>query len=773
MKYVKINIRLNKMVVIKLTNKNNTPYGVLSVGYNDNIFIDGVIYNNIIDYVTKEYNLKLAQPYKLSLDNAWIGMEKNLINKALKKAIDSKLKTIPYFEDELLKTDNKNILYASSSVVFGVNKKTNIGENLYGIWLTYFRNILGEDSSKMFYNRYIFDRLLTVAIYQEPLDTYLDMARNGFGLNYIINVLMKKYGKSIDLPSEEIIENIRKLQQNNKYYIENNTAEEIIINVIKNKLRDVKTTNIKKLRSKIFENFLKNIFKKNNINYDIKTFIKKLDKNEYLYSVDRVFEAYLETLENGDIPENKDYYIPSDNEILNLENLEIQKNKNNNINLDKKFYVEENNSKLSMLNDEILFDVDGKFFPTIYHYVIYRVGHLILGMEPYNMIFNPETNTFYRLDESKQFLKDNIINFKNFHFKQRLIYALNAKVNQKPYIIDFIKSIGDHKFITSEFYPEEVELFYKEIQQNISWVNIFSIRGNIIDYIDNDSFFLFIQREMFNSFVNILNITTPMDYSYKNIINIYEHFFGSIPGIITNSSINNNLKITNIQHLSEDLGLNFSQQTCLFLKNKFVDRILNAENCAKILFDNTDIIYMTKFLIIESRHKIFSGAFLDENRIYPSIYSKYTLALSKILNAITICSNKKDLKTTKENIDKAYLILTTSYDLNDFKISDKVQQDNSIELLSDEDLQEDQNIEEDEEVEPINVEYGDLNDEEDDVYNDLMYAPDNFKMNADDMSVVILNHLKTNNQQLDYINNKAKELFLDPNKNMYRIHLYQ
>lgn len=762
------------MVAIKLTNKNNTPYGVLSVGYNDNIFIDGIIYNNIIDYVTKEYNLKLAQPYKLSLDNAWVGMEKNLINKALKKAIDSKIKTLPFFEDELLKTDNKNIIYISDSNVFGLNNKTKKGENLYGIWLTYFRNILGENSSKMFYNRYIFERLLSTAIYQEPLDSYLEMSRNGFGLSYIIKILMDKYGKSIDLPSEDIIENVRKLRKSNQYYIENNTAEEIIINVIKNKLREVKTVNLKKLRSKIFENFIKNIFKKNNISYDINTFIKKIDKNEYFYSMDRVFEAYLKSVEAEEIPENKDFYIPSEDDILDLENLTIKKNINLNKNIDKNYYVDEKISKLSMINDEILFDVDGKFFPSIYHYVIYRVGHLILGMDPYNMIFNPETNTFYRLNESKLFLKENIIKFKDFHFKQKLLYGLNSKINQKPYIIDFLKSIGDHKFITSEFYPQEVELFYNEVKQKINWIDIFSIRGNVIDFVDNDSFFLFTQREMFNSFVNIINIVTPMDYSHKNIIFIYENFFGNIPGVITNNYINNDLDITNLQQLSEDLGINFSKQTCYFLKNKFIDRILNAEKCAKILFKNTNIIYMTKFLIIESRYKIFNGAFIDENRIYPSIYSKYSLALSKLLNATTICNNKKELKTTKENIDKSYLILTTSYDLNDFKVTDTIQQD-VIELVNDDLQLDDLQLDEEEEgLEPINIEYGMEEDQdEEDIYNDLMYAPDSYTMNADDMSMLILNHLKTDRQQLEYFHRKTKELFQDPNKNMYRINLYQ
>lgn len=757
--------------MIKISNQNTVPYGVLSVDYNDNFFVNK-LYKNVIDYTTSEFNIKLTKPYKLSLDNVWISLEKNKIFTALKESIDAKIKSLPSFSELLLQSENKNIIYKTDNNVFGVDNKFK-GENLYGKFLTYYRNILNNESSNVFYKKYVLEQYLKYAIYNEKLDEYISMAQNGFNLDYIISKLQEKYPE-LYIQSESVVKQLKETTRESEHY-ENLPTETIILKVIKNKLRDVKVTNTIKLKQKIFRTYLKNIFIKKKINYDLETFIKKMDTSEGLS--EKVFESYLEDVSKGLIPPNTEIYIPTEEEIKSAENLQLlytnksSSKKIDSTNINNNNLIIDNNNKLSMFDDEFLFKVEDKFFPSIYHYVLYKVGGLILGEDPYNIVHNSENNTFYRLHDSKNILKNKIISFKNTYFPNKLIEGLRLKINQKPYLLDYIKSVGNNKIITTDFYSAEVGNFYNDLNKNTNWNIVMNSRGNVIDYIDSDSFFIFTQKEMFESFANILTIVNPGNNKHSTILLVYENFFGNIPGTIIDIE-NKNLDYKNIKDLSKKYNVNLSDESCSFLKNVFVHRILSAEKCSKILF-NTDIIYMTKFLIIESRYKIFTGAFLDERRIYTDIYAKITLAMAKVINSVFLSDKKPNLLTNsqsifKQNIEKAYDILSSfkmleseQFNVEDnLNLEDYQKSDDENESIIDED---DDSREE--------IDYVTL-DPEENLYNDLVYGNDEI-MDVNIMAMEILALYEISDKTMEFFTLKCVELFNNPNKNTYRINLYQ
>lgn len=774
-------------MIVNVSNKNDIPYGVFSSGYIDQFLLHGVTWSSIIEYVAsingKKYNIQ--EPYDLNLRKLWDSLEHEKINKALQIGIDAKASVDPEFEGILLSSEARPILYVSPDSYLGVDLSNKEGDNIYGKWLTNYRNLIIEGNPDVFYNSYILERLLSVAINFEPLDKYLEMARNGIGIRPLISLLNDKY--KIDLPSRETVEEIRAFTVKDYSY----KPEEIILQVMKNKIRSVRVRNLNLFRNKVFESFVTGVIQK----YDIKSkysaaeFIRKMNPDERLYSIDRVYDAYLKDPNKNLTPS---VYIPTNQEINNIENLQQQGVTDKIPTHSKTNYalVDSRTSKLSLKDDRFVFTVEGKTFPSLAHYIIYQMGTLIESniFDPYNMIKNQENGTFYRLEESKKYLENNLEQFYENAVTKKLNEAFVQRF-QRGYLRDYIKSVGDNNNIrVNDFNVKLYSDLLNQYNNSISYKSVMKLRGEVKNFLDTDDFFIFIQKEMFESFINILMIATPNMNSHSTVKKVYEQFFGNIPGTIHNlltcPTKLENINIDNLSILNYQIGNLLSDQSLTFLKDKFIQRILNAELLAHKLF-KTNIIYMAKFLILEARFRLHNGAFINPNMSYNRINSKEYLALAKVSNAIAVCNDYKVL--LKEHVERAFNILNNTFPTINIGVkTSNIQPTNEafgkigeqgaivLENASECDincrscspeLEDNDDNDSENEIEGYET-------DESDGLDDLMYADDLESTNADSMASYIFNNLKPSREVKIYIDEKAKDLYYSKTKNVYRINLY-
>lgn len=762
------------MVIIK--NKSEIPYGVFCNSYNDGLTLEGKNWTNLIDFITAPYG-NVSEPIDTNFRKMWESLQKNKINEAIKKAIDAKSIVDPEFEGILLSAENRPILFISEDSYLGVDLYSFQGENVYGKWLTNYKHILMENNSVVNYNIYVLNRFLNMAINYEPLDNYLAMAIKGAGVRKINQVLYTKYGNMIDIPSIEVVEKTRLLTLNEFKY----KAEEIILNVMKNKIRKVRVNNLNSYRYKIFRTVVKNIMKENNLQYDVDKFIKKMDLNEREYSVDRIYQGYTQKVLGNEIPIiDPDLYIPNLTDVTRVESLNV-KGVENNLPLKNNYaLVDSATSRLSLKDDRYIFTVDGKSFPSISHYIIFNIGTLIKGYDPYAMIYNNKTQTFSKIKESTKFLEDNLETFEEFHFKStRLEAGIKQRINQHPYLIDYLKIIGDTNInVCNDISSVKTNAVLNNIKNSIHWRAVLSKSGSVLNHVDDDDFFIFIQKEMFESFINVLTIIYPGDLSHKNVLKVYEYFYGNIPGTLHENNVNFTVNYENIKQMSKTMNVLLSEKSCEFLKRQFLNRILTAETMSKNLF-KSDSLFMTKFLIIESRYKMFTGQFLDRKRTYKN-KSLESLAFSKVINAIASTLDFNVL--TEAIVDKAFTILSGGsnvlfYDKTPVRVYEKLDNNKKINLSEDfieEDFIEENQDKDEEDTDDENREQNfDDDEEEDDDYDDLMFAPQNAYLDADEISISIINNLHPSKQVRKYLAEKVDELFNYRNKNIYKINMWQ
>lgn len=773
----------------RIDNKKDAPYGIFHVGYGDPFQVDGKFYNNVIDYITREYG-RIEEPYDVSLEEMWRYFENSAINRAIQEGIDAKASVDTVFDGLLLSSETRPIKYQSENTYLGVGADGR-GENVYGKWLVNYRNNLMDNNSSAFYNVYVLDRLLKVAINHESLEKYLQMARQGMGVKSMINVLYQKYGELIDIPNREVIEQIRVQTKQAFVY----RSEDVVLNVLKSKLRQTRAANLGAFRYKIFQIFVKNVAKKYNVEYDPVKFITLMDKSERDYSIDRVFEGYrIKVLDGATQSVVPDKYIPTSEDVNKYEAETAKGFSENplpNENATNVALVDHNTSRLSLKDDRIVFQVRDKKFPTIAHYIIYKTAGLINdpNFDPYGLIYDKNSNGFYRLEDSNRFLSDSVRAFKTHHFDNATIEGLGARVDQQPHLRDFLKSVTDDEYlIIRGFKNQLVSDFYNRAKQNIPWKSVMNQKGDVVDFIDSDDFFVFVQNEMLISFLNILTISTPANFSRENIMKVYETFYGSIPGTLDDSA-DFSSSIANLVDTGKSLGVSIDRNSYEFLKKKFVARILAAERLAKTNFKDTNVVFMTKFMIVESRYRIFSGALLDE-RYDHSDGSKEGLAMAKVINNIAQCNDFNVM--TKDHVDRAFAILngdpTKVYAVNlidNVYVNKMIDTKTNMAVEPEEPFQEypvdipveavDEEIDAGEEREIEGYDERPESDDEDDRggYNDLMFAPSGPRINPRALADRIAMRLNPSPQVLKYLRQKVDELRKSNVRNVYRINLYQ
>ncbi|CCA61451.1 hypothetical protein AV955_gp094 [Diadromus pulchellus ascovirus 4a] len=623
------------MVIIR--NKESVPYGILSNFYETELVLDGEKWNNVIDYVAFVKNKRYSVQDSGGLAKVWRNLIQDLTAKAVRLGIDAKANAQPAFARALLETGTKPIMYASNDPFLGINMASREGLNIYGKWLVNYRNILSSETPDVFYNAYVLSRFLNTAIYKEPLDRYLQLARQGATLRYLNDLLYRRYGNVVDIPSLETVENIR-LSTRQQVSLK---PEEIILRVRRDRIRNVKKENGAVLANQLFRTLVQEVMDANNISYSLDLFMRKIDKKTLNYLSDRVSRSYEVRLAEGKTPRfETDLYIPTDQEIrLAEEDSPIATF----VNPDLEVVVDPDDSILSMKDDSTVFTVNGRDFPSINHLMVFVVGGLI-DMDPYLMVFNPQNQLFYSGTDSLRFLNDNLDKYIEQTNKMRLLTALNAKIVTFPFIKDIVKTLDNAPLYVEDVESEITNGFYSELKDSTSWAEVFANRGSVSDYLASDAFFVFIQKEMMESFMNILvNVSEKRDL--VTVKKVYEIFYG------VNSFDKQRTGGVPMACIVKHSGL--PETACAFLNERFVNRILAAEDVAKKAM-KSDIVFGTKFVIMNTRTRMANGEFADPD-YYNTANSKERLALAKVTSACLAVSGRK--LVTADDILRAYNIL--------------------------------------------------------------------------------------------------------------------
>lgn len=714
------------------------PNGKFSVDYVKPFCIENKCYNSVLNFVIEPLanNFIISKPYEKSVEILWQNLERQKMLEAINKGIEIKSRLDPEFEGLVLSAENKTIQYLSENNFLGVDFVTKTGYNLYGKILTSYKDRIIKKESDVYYNIFLLDRLAKKAINYEDMDKYLQMARKGYGILNIIDVLYDKYGTMVDIPSKETASGITQRMKLDQSY----KPEEIILSVIKSKIRVVRMQNIKSLQYKIFSKFLTNVMIKHSIDYDILEFIKKIDKSELDGMIDKLYTAYYNNkLSNVYIDEN--IYIPTEDSIDKYESMNATGYENKLETEGSYAIVDSRTSRLSLKDDRVVLPIDGKNFLSIGHYIIYNLGTIIENFDPYTLIVNPEDKLYLRYDHSRINLMNILSDYKKSFIKERLLIGLKTQFSNQS-LFDFLKLTSNDRLIVQGFENKIVSDTLKHIRDTSEWKY-----RNGIDL--EDAFFVQLQKDMYESFISIVNIITPGNYTYENIKLIYNQFFGNINGIIDdkyNVKPKNKLIIDKLPEKSKN-----------FLYVKFLNRIYCAEELAKKQF-NTDIDIGVKFLILNSQHRIVTGGFLDTSRTR-GITSLERLAMAKSLKYISTILETDFI--TKSDIDKSFAILNNTH-TNLLIVEDLTapfETNNEKNSTNDNDS--------DSEKEPDDYK---SDEESDDEYGDLMFG---YSDDVDDMATSILENMSITENLLAYFEKKTLELYNSKNKNLYRIHLLQ
>jgi hypothetical protein len=640
-----------------IRDEGDIPFGPISNGYKTSIVIDNQKWTSVIDYISTVHGKRYCvdKPYYKTVPAIWDSLEKENINKAIQIGIDVRSKIDPEFEGSLLSSGTKPILYKSSNAYLGSGSDGREGENVYGKWLTSYRNVIIQNNPGTYYEAYILNRFLNIAIEYEPLHQYLDMARSGAGLRYLNSTLYGKYSKLVDIPQKSVIENIRAMSKQEFNY----NPEEIILNVMKKRTRSIQTNNLRTYKYKVFVNFVQHVIRKYGIDYYAPKFAKELDAYERDVMIENVYDFWIS--DHRGVP---DLYIPSDEDVRFAESETMRGIINPLPESERYSIVDEDASRLSIKSDKVPLDIEGLVFPSIYHYMIFSVAKLIEGVDPYSFVRNSRNNLFFSPNDSKRILDEQIANYKDFLFgKPRLEVAINAKFLQHDYMKELLKMCGGVRVM--DYMQTESSRIINTIYGNIEWEPLFFKRGNVLDHLDTDDFMVFLQADMVESFLNILNTVSPNDTSDEKVVCVYNEFFDNIPGVYRNINREYNAAVADngaFETMCRNIDANLSSKSCAFLKSRFVSRINAAQSMVQKVFklNKTPIeevpLFLTKFLIIEMRAKIADGVFINPAIRYSRAHSKEELAMANVIQKICTCNNNKVL--SYENVERAYHLLT-------------------------------------------------------------------------------------------------------------------
>lgn len=791
--------------MLTVQSKSDRPFGIFHNSFKDEFIMENITWETISDYVLHEYGGKnLQEPLSINMDVLWLELEKTIVNSAFQAAITAKASIDPNFEGLLLSADSKSILYISENKFFGTDLSGNNGENIYGKWLTNYKNQISEENPQVFYNFYVLNKLLKKAIELEPLDHYLNLARNGYGSQALIRVLNEKYGNIVEIPTRELIETIR-VEDNVKAFLIK--PEEIILNVIQAKIREVRKRNLEAFKIQILHQYLEKTINNMGVKYDIQTFFTQIEPAEREQMLETVYEQYM-LEETKKIHPN--LYIPSQEDVEKYESLDLQGFTNPLPYKDHYAFVDETTSRLSMADDKYILDIEGKQYPTIHHYIIYKIAHLIKDpkFDPYSLVLDKTTGLFIPLHISQKSLSEYLMQFKNHYFSGRIVNAIYEKVNTKPYIADYIKASRPRIKVADDIIPHVSSKVYTELFHKIPWGDVMHTRGSVLDYIDTDPFFIHLQTEFLESFLSVVVISTPGNFTYENIKKTYDNFWGKITGTVKNLTIKNyDGDVSLFQEIGRKFNIILDENSCKFLKSNFVSRIVAAEDLSRDIF-KSNIIYLTKFMIIESQYRMFSGAFIDYTRDYTDFFSIELLAMVNVINFIANCNGYKILQ--KEHILRAYKILTTSkldariiypnykdkinikksihenheLPLDLLSVTKKIDENKRKKIIVKETENNEYNPEDNVEfLEPEVIDnldeemvleyYGDELEDgnlDEEYYGELMFGSKN--LTAEVIIAGILKSLQTSRENYKLLIDKTRELQNSKHKNMYRIHLW-
>jgi predicted NAD-dependent protein-ADP-ribosyltransferase YbiA (DUF1768 family) len=450
-------------IVIK--HANDKPFGPLRNDYKSDLFIDGKRWNSVNNYVYanllpsidfRKKSIEHVNPSNVekSYYEVKFEIDKSTLSSAIKIGIESKLSVDNQFRQALLDTAGNTILYLSKNNYLGYGNGKGF-VNTYGIWLEHFRTSMLWSKAQVgrhptlkddqIYDSYLAEKGLKLALHYENLDKYLkiDSVSNteSEGMVQIIKALIKKYGREkifvIDRETALALQRRRHIEPITK-------ATNLIRYIRKTSIRDVKNTNLQKLKERIFEAFVDDLmdssyddeeFERGDAGYDDKRAIMKnqfktisiAEKNSLIQRTMKLYEA-------GALNQKvmtkanlifKDIYIPSSTEINQYENdtvpIPVAKPKNPHVdepaldfnelkvqfmgggqyvsmnlgmtwvypNFEDKPITFGNNilehkfewDLLSPANDSVMLRIEDKLYPSISHYLIVRIAQTIPGYE--------------------------------------------------------------------------------------------------------------------------------------------------------------------------------------------------------------------------------------------------------------------------------------------------------------------------------------------------------------------------------------------------------
>lgn len=760
-------------------NKYSVPFGVLANDSNVGFTFNGEFYDNVNNFVSTINGSRyiLDPPEDKSLRLAWDKEISILTQRGIEEGIRVKSVLDPEFDNELLKTNGLPLLYTTENQITGISPTTKTGYNLYGKCLEKYRDEIAANNPKYFYNSYLLQHYLTAAIFNEPIEPFLGMVYEGADIHYLLRILSERYGTRTDVLSVEAVENIRLNQQSSSPPLK---LEDNIRQVMAKNMRQVRIVNLKKFSYRVLLASMRSNLESKGVQADDISFqVRKLvEENE------NILVEIMKQYDQGKLPEaaqqiRPEFYIPSIEQVNQAEKWVINPIKTVPIQDNGVFKIQDND-KLGMKNGKVMLTIQGKQFPTIQHYMVYVVGKLNPEMDSYLMIFNPKDNKFYHPDDATRFLSDNLdVYIENTNAKN-LKTALSLKFNENKFLKDIIVSIGDVEQIDIRgLMSKDTNDFYMQMRNSLNISNFLVERGSVINFLEKDDFFKHCIFDMFFSFMSIQKYCTDKK-SIDSVIKVYNSFFGSINGI-EDGSVKTNIKM-------KLPGVN--KQVSDYLLGKFVFRILKAETMARHIF-KSDYIFLTKFIIIDSRRKIFEGAFNEPiSRNDP--FGKTRLAMAKVCRNIVNCNDNgyisKDvvlsafeilsvpLKIPRKflNVAQKEYISGLNIEPETYEYNEEIKNQEVYDIETLEEREEGDQADEEDLFGDDDYEYEDEDQNQILYENDIMYGVND--VSDSDMASDIMLEMKTefNDDEAvrKYFNRKVEQLHNMYEKNSYRINLF-
>jgi predicted NAD-dependent protein-ADP-ribosyltransferase YbiA (DUF1768 family) len=501
---------------IVLKHANEKPFGPLRNDYKSDLFIDGKRWNSVNNYVYanllpsidfRKKTIEHVNPNNVerSYYEVKFEVDKSTLSSAIKIGIETKLNVDPQFRQALLNTAGNTILYLSKNNYLGYGNGKGF-VNTYGIWLEHFRTgmlwfkaqagkhpTLKDDQ---IYDSYLAEKGLRLALHNENLDKYLKIdidANNEMkdGMVEVIKALIKKYGREKIF----VIDKDTALALQRKRYIEPIVkATHLIRYIRKTSIRDVRNSNLEKMKELIFEAFVDDLmdsnyddeeFERGEAGHDDKKAIMKnqfntisiAEKNSLVQRTMKLYEAGAlnqRVMEKADLI-FKNTYIPSSSEIDRFESdtvpIPVAKPKNPHVdeptlNVEELKDIDaggafigtfnlgmvwvypyladppikfgtgllEHNFEYDLLspaNDSVMLEIDGRLYPSISHYLIVRVAQTMPGYEGIGKAYSVIVNSENNLFFSVADSESNLTRLERFVYANEKTNLLHKAIRNK------------------------------------------------------------------------------------------------------------------------------------------------------------------------------------------------------------------------------------------------------------------------------------------------------------------------------------------------------